>query len=288
MMYANFPAGLSIFHSDSSSHTQAEELTDVLSADAQDTAIAKYGIAGKVWEAAYTMMLYVQDSDAYEFDPRFEFGTEGVVVELGAGTGAAGLALAAAHPHARVVLTDLPEVCPLLQANAQGFAGVGVRPLSWGYAAHAQALQAELDPAPISCIICSDLVYFRELLAPLLRTLLHLTATTARATDPRIVISYKIRSLTKEMAFWSAFGLWFTFAPVLVRVRSGGSSRWERLGAAGDGEVFVFTARRRPESFAWSVPEDDAALLDGVGAWGTEERKSDDAFELFLLMGVDE
>jgi hypothetical protein len=48
-MYANFPAGLSIFHSDSSSHTQAEELTDVLSADAQDTAIAKYGIAGKVW-----------------------------------------------------------------------------------------------------------------------------------------------------------------------------------------------------------------------------------------------
>jgi precorrin-6B methylase 2 len=66
------------------------------------------------------MMLYVRDSDAYEFDPRFEFGADGVVVELGAGTGAAGLALAAAHPHARVVLTDLPEVCPLLQANARG------------------------------------------------------------------------------------------------------------------------------------------------------------------------
>jgi hypothetical protein len=127
-------------------------------------------------------------------------------------------------------------------------------------------------------------VYFRELLAPLLRTLLHLTATTAA----RIVVSYKIRSLTKEMAFWSAFGLWFTFAPVLVRARSGDSNRWERLGAAGDGEVFVFTARRRHESFAWSVPEDDAALLEGVGAWGTEERKSDDAFELILLMGVDE
>jgi hypothetical protein len=49
MMSANFPAGLSIFHSDSSSHTQAEALTDVLSAEAQDTAIAKYGIAGRVW-----------------------------------------------------------------------------------------------------------------------------------------------------------------------------------------------------------------------------------------------
>ena len=104
------------------------------------------------------MMLYVRDSDAYEFDPRFEVGAEDVVVELGAGTGAAGLALAAAHPHTHVVLTDLPEVCPLLEANARGFAGVDVRPLSWGCAPHAQALQAELGPAPISCVICSDLV----------------------------------------------------------------------------------------------------------------------------------
>ncbi len=242
------------------------------------------------------MMLYVRDPDAYEFDPRFE------VVELGAGTGAAGLAPAAAHPHARVVLTDLPEVCPLLQANARGYAGIGVRPLSWGCAAHAQALQAEFGLIPISCVICSDLVcpraiiswplvlkrdargyvYFPELLAPLLRTLLHLTATA----DPRIVISYKIRSLTKEIAFWSAFGLWFTFAPVLVRARSG--SGWERFGAGEDREVFVFTARRRPESFSWSAPEDDTALLEDVGAWGMKERKGDDAFELFLLMSIDE
>ena len=54
MMYTNFPAGLSIFHSNPSaspfgSCPQAEELTNVLSAEAQDTAIAKYGIAGRVW-----------------------------------------------------------------------------------------------------------------------------------------------------------------------------------------------------------------------------------------------
>ena len=104
------------------------------------------------------MMLYVRNPDAYEFDPRFEFGSEGVVVELGAGTGAAGLAFAGVHPHARVVLTDLPEVCPLLQANARGYGGVEVRPLSWGCAADAQALQAEPGLAPISCVICSDLV----------------------------------------------------------------------------------------------------------------------------------
>ena len=78
------------------------------------------------------MMLYVRNPDAYEFDPRFDVGPEAAIVELGAGTGAAGLALAATHPHARVVLTDLPEVCPLLQINAREYPGVTVRPLAWG------------------------------------------------------------------------------------------------------------------------------------------------------------
>ena len=47
----------------------------------------------------------------------------------------------------------------------------------------------------------------------------------------------------------------------------------------GDGEVFVFTARRRPESFSWPALGNDTALLEG--AWGTQERKSDGTFELF-------
>jgi hypothetical protein len=133
-------------------------------------------------------------------------------------------------------------------------------------------------------------VYFPELLAPLLRSLLHLTAPRAtsqeEAASPQVIMSYKIRSLSKETAFWSAFGLWFTFAPVLVRVRSEKESTWERFDAGGDGEVFVFVARRRYESFSWTVPEDDAELLEGVGARGSQERKSDDGFELFLLMNV--
>jgi len=101
------------------------------------------------------MMLYVRSPNAYEFDPRFGFWPRDVAVELGAGTGIAGLAIAVAHPHARVVLTDLPEVCPLLQTNAQGYPGVEVRPLAWGCAAHARALRDELA---LTHIICSDLV----------------------------------------------------------------------------------------------------------------------------------
>ena len=104
-----------------------------------------------------------------------------------------------------------------------------------------------------------------------------------------MVLAYKIRSLSKETSFWSAFGLWFTFTPVLVRQRStDDDSIWERLDGAGDGEIYLFVARRRSESFSWTVPEDDVALLEGVGAWGTAERKGDNEFEVWLLMRVDE
>ena len=89
------------------------------------------------------------------------------------------------------------------------------------------------------------------------------------------------------MPFWSAFGLWFAFTPILVRARSeDNSSRWERFDSGGDDEVFLFVAWRRAESFSWIVPEDDVALLQGVGTQGTEERKGDDGFETLLLMRV--
>jgi hypothetical protein len=137
-------------------------------------------------------------------------------------------------------------------------------------------------------------VYFPELIGPLLRTLLHLTApvpiqTSPVLVSPQVILSYKIRSLSKEAPFWSAFGLWFTFTPVLVRAHSeDNGSRWERFESGGDGDAFLFVARRRSESFSWIVPEDDVALLEGVGGRGTEERKGDDGFEILLLMRVGE
>jgi len=103
------------------------------------------------------MMLHVRSPDAYEFDPRFGFEPGDVAVEIGAGTGIAGLAIAAAHPHACVVLTDLPEVCPLLRSNAQGYPEVKVRPLAWGCVVRAQALRDELALTPVTHVICKQL-----------------------------------------------------------------------------------------------------------------------------------
>jgi len=58
----------------------------------------------------------------------------------------------------------------------------------------------------------------------------------------------------------------------------------------GDDEdqAFIFVAYRRPESLNWTIPTGDSDLLGGVGAWGTNERKSDETFETFLFMGLGE
>lgn len=139
-------------------------------------------------------------------------------------------------------------------------------------------------------------VYFPELFAPLLRTLLQLSSSpfcflpsTPDISEHElvIIISYKIRSLSKETAFWSAFGLWFKFEPVLVRDPSDDGS-WRRFGPSLEDDSFIFVAYRRPESLIWNVPEDDRDLLSGVGAQGTSSRKSDDTFETLLLMTMEE
>ncbi|KAI0319528.1 putative methyltransferase-domain-containing protein [Amylostereum chailletii] len=307
----NFPPNLSISPSQNEHHALSTSAS--FSALSQASAIAKYGIAGRVWEAAYVMLLYLSGPPTSVFDPPFA-GTEGelgTVLELGAGTGVVGLGLAERLAGAGrgsgeigVVLTDLPEVCALLEENASGLgqaarAMVEVMPLAWGDAGHADEVvrrlslgvglegKAQEPRRHLTHIICSDLVYFPELLAPLLRTLLYLTSLSA-PRPPAIVIAYKVRSLAKETPFWSAFGLWFAFAPVLVAScapsESAARSRWTRLGA--DADAFVFVARRRAESMAWDVPGDDEALMRGVGARGTDAPKNDDAFELLLLMAM--
>lgn len=141
-------------------------------------------------------------------------------------------------------------------------------------------------------------MYFPFLLAPLLRTLLHITSepiVTTADGQPTVLISYKIRSLAKETPFWTAFGLWFNFAPVIARRRTSsghvhGSEepQWERfVPAGGQDDSLMFVAQRRRESKTWNIPEIDDDLLGGVGACGNQESKSDDTFETMLLMSLD-
>ena len=138
-------------------------------------------------EAAYLLALYLNAPPSHAFDPPFDphGASQLTVVELGSGTGIVGLKLAERLTQTRtdsshlVVLTDLLEVCPLLQENLQQHAAlterdVWVRALPWGSRAHADALAEELglraDPPDArprypTHIVCSDLVRVSSILA---------------------------------------------------------------------------------------------------------------------------
>ncbi|KAI0326410.1 hypothetical protein GY45DRAFT_1328936 [Cubamyces sp. BRFM 1775] len=307
----NFPSGLDI-HPLGSAVSDSDARFDSV---AQEGAIKTYGIAGRIWEASHAMLAYLDPTSPLEFDPpppTFASTARRPItaIELGSGTGFVAASVAEwLRPESDLLIaTDLPDVCTLLEMNLRASPAVWVRPLAWGSEEHVRSISDQLGllkPEPharrLTHILCSDLIYFPALLAPLLRSLIHLTSTpfvdVISAEPPLVLLSYKMRSLPKETPFWNAFGLWFEFVPVLARrrrtnkettVEGGEVAPWLRFspGDVSD-ETFVFVAQRRPESLKWTVPEDDSALLSGIGAYFSESPKSDDQFEQLLLMGMD-
>ncbi|KAI0367981.1 hypothetical protein BV20DRAFT_969814 [Pilatotrama ljubarskyi] len=283
---------------------------------AQEDAIKTYGIAGRIWEASHAMLAYLDPESPLEFDPPppmfapADNALSMTAVELGSGTGFVAAQVAGWLRSQRDVLisTDLPEVCEMLEANLHECPTVWVRPLAWGSQAHVHSIAEELgllkgssSSRHLTQIFCCDLIYFPALLAPLLRSLLLLTSppfiNDAWPEPAPVLLSYKMRSLPKETPFWSAFGLWFEFVPVLARPRPAHhnphpevprSEQWCRFSPGDDSdETFVLVARRRPESLSWTIPEEDSALIAGIGAYGSDSPKSDDQFERLLLMGMD-
>ncbi|KAJ7903317.1 putative methyltransferase-domain-containing protein [Mycena olivaceomarginata] len=254
----NFPQNLDIRPSVPSE----DDLDEIFDFNHQREAIRVFGIAGKVWKVD---ALPDQIFDPPLF-PHPEARKNARMLELGSGTGIVAATMAAMlHANDILFVTDLPEVCPLLEQNLQGSLDgpIRVRPLSWGNSQHALSIADELsklqDTPYLTHILCSDLVYFPELLAPLLRSLIQLSSPPFISRQPKT-------------PFWSAFGLWFEFAPVLVKTSPSGS--WQRFGVSLEDPTFVFVARRREESFDWQVPP------------RTPLPKGDDTFETLLLMSL--
>ncbi|KAF9920189.1 hypothetical protein FBU30_010021, partial [Linnemannia zychae] len=168
------------------------------------------------------------------------------ILEIGAGTGYVGIALAKRlTSDCTVILTDLEEVVPLMQKNVKehgllrrpceqrlsdtapalesgtelettkGCAWVQVEPLAWGNSDHARAILKAPDSelsGPIDIIIASDLVYFPELYPPLLQTLKEITYFGG----PKVLFGYKERALWKESPFWEEFGRFFEIDVVRI------------------------------------------------------------------------
>lgn len=192
----NFPGGLDIVPSSGKDVDGLNDLDPHFGATAQKHAIETYGIAGRVWwiassilcsdvslilhrEASYAMLAYLNypsGEDLQEFDPPpftlFNPHSESLtVIELGSGTGLVASQISALLKPGRDLLyaTDLPEVCPLLENNLRDCSTVIVRPLAWGNRDDALAIASDFQRRPpmpdsscvgrrITHIICSDLV----------------------------------------------------------------------------------------------------------------------------------
>ncbi|KAF9971692.1 hypothetical protein BGZ73_005265 [Actinomortierella ambigua] len=219
--------------------------------------ISTFGIAGRIWDSSYALDLYLRAPvTEYTFDPPCPIPTSCflsssssttadnatatttpppaiTILEIGAGTGYVGIALAKRLcPGSTLILTDLEEVVPLMTKNAQdniqdpsSCCRVLVEPLAWGNDEHAKKLLAEHGGAP-DFIVASDLVYFPELYPPLLQTLRDICSLKTK-----VLFGYKERSLWKETPFWEEFGRYFAMEVVRItkhKKKQGGSEQQQQ------------------------------------------------------------
>ncbi|KAI8381245.1 putative methyltransferase-domain-containing protein [Radiomyces spectabilis] len=219
----NLPQGLNV----SASNGPPEALRSFSSNLALRQDVNTFGLAGKIWHSAYTIQAYFSPDVQRLITPQqpiplayFKDSTVDVsgakpyrILELGAGTGYVGIALAnMLREPCQVYITDLEQVVPLIEENIAthyqpGHAQVFARRLHWGNQADADALLAD---GPFDLVVISDCVYFPELFDILTDTLLHVCNDTTR-----VLIGYKCRSLEKEVGFWQDyFGRFFEYEPV--------------------------------------------------------------------------
>ncbi|TKA72303.1 hypothetical protein B0A55_07155 [Friedmanniomyces simplex] len=120
------------------------------------------------------------------------------VIELGCGCGSVGISLAQSIPDCNVLLTDLPEVTELVEANIERMkpamsSEVHFESLDWE-----QPLPEKLRNRINGLIIVSECTYNTDTLQPLVNTLQSLIARSPKAV---IVVSTKTRH-DSEAAFF--------------------------------------------------------------------------------------
>uniref|UniRef100_A0A7S1J6C8 Uncharacterized protein n=1 Tax=Eutreptiella gymnastica TaxID=73025 RepID=A0A7S1J6C8_9EUGL len=163
-----------------------------------------------VWDSAVILTQYLSRSPQVNRD-QFQ---KAAVLELGSGTGLLGLALA--QLGADVVLSDLPQVVPLLEANAS-FNGATVRDA--GGTTRIAALDwkeplAQDTDAEYQYIVGADVVYSFASVLPFVRIIHTLRAKNKKAA---VFIAHK-RRMAELDAIWQALlqaaGLKLTMVPV--------------------------------------------------------------------------
>ena len=171
------------------------------------------GTAWAVWDAAVVAALWLDQNapsqpaaggDAPAGDDVVAWAAvrERGVLELGAGTGLAGLAAAAALG-CRVTLTDLEEALPALRRNAAANATlaprVAVRRLDWSRSDDATEAATALRPA---LLLAADCVWLEPLVGPFVAAVDALMGDGAR--DVTLLLVHQPRSAAVDAALWRA------------------------------------------------------------------------------------
>ena len=130
-----------------------------------------------VWDSALVLLHFLAQ--------RSERVAGREVLELGAGTGLVGLAAERIFKARRILLTDLPGLCPLLRVNLHlnSFTAGEVRPLLW-QEAHCSWLS---EGHSFSRVLMSDVLYHEPQYAPLLNVLRVLARSYRGVKEPLIV-----------------------------------------------------------------------------------------------------
>ncbi|EGZ11096.1 hypothetical protein PHYSODRAFT_318021 [Phytophthora sojae] len=182
--------------------------------------LAKHGIAGVVWNCARAMVSF------FEAEPQLV--THRHVLELGAGPGAVGLALASTGDVSSLLLTDLESVLPLTCSNARAAAALhasaaslaaserlAVHALCWGEPADAVIAGRQVD-----VVVASDCLYESASHSAFLSTLLDVTTPSKPGQQdeeqprqhPVVLLAYKQRLPTKEKVFFETAANHFSIA----------------------------------------------------------------------------
>ncbi len=182
-------------------------------------------------------------------------------IELGAGVGISGLAAAVCG--ARVLLTDVADALPLLDANARANAPLcahtpRVGELCWGgEAAHVHdAMARAWGGARPDIVLASDVVYDPEGYGPLLATL----RVLGGGCDVRLIVAHRSRH-PDEAHFWEAAAKHFE-----VRVLLG--APFLPLGASAGARAFGATDEAAAPAPA-PAGSADVRVLELVALHGT-------------------
>ncbi|ORZ18971.1 putative methyltransferase-domain-containing protein [Absidia repens] len=301
----NMPTGLNV--EASKGPPEGIQISNVLSLR-QD--IDNLGLAGKIWQSAYTLQSYFSPDNGLVLDPpnpipsafynKHDSSTNSdvkdngdttkkpyTILELGAGTGYCGIAIAnMLGSDCQVYITDLEPVIPLIEENVQehhiqdgAHAQVFCERLHWGNHQDSKRLLDKVG-GQFDLVVISDCVYFPELFELLMDTLLDLCKVDN--VDTKVVIGYKCRSLEKETGFWDHhFGRYFDYEP--ARILGDNNCNKDKKEEDGtDDEDDEDSNIGRPLGY-----EEQIYVFVGSRRAGNQIKAADDRFALLMFCAMD-